>query len=120
MTYRVRWQLVGRSGQPLDNGCLAEGFCAYGDAAAAVAEFLRAYPEVSRCPRESFWLARRSSDADLAVWIWIECRETKTAMTLSAAVADLIQSVVPASRQLVSPGTKIYGPAGCGTQTSSG
>jgi hypothetical protein len=40
---------------------------------AAVVEFLRPYPEVSRCPAESYWLARRSRDADLAVWIWVEC-----------------------------------------------
>jgi len=72
MAYRVRWQLVGRSGQPLDGGCIDEGFCAYGDGLAAVVEFLRPYPEVSRCPTESYWQARRSSDADLAVWIWIE------------------------------------------------
>ena len=72
MAYRVRWQLVGRSGQPLDNGCLGEGLCAYGDAVAAVAEFLRPYPDVCRCPSESYWLARRSQEADLAVWVWIE------------------------------------------------
>jgi hypothetical protein len=57
VAYRVRGQLVGRSGQPLDDGCLAEGFCAYGDAVAAVAEFLRAYPEVSPLP-EGRLLAR--------------------------------------------------------------
>ena len=76
MAYRVRWQLVGRSGQPLDNGWLGEGFVPYGDAMAAVIEFLRPYPEVYRCPTESYWLARRSMDADLAVWVWIECHET--------------------------------------------
>ena len=74
MAYRVRWQLVGRSGQPLDGGCVGEGFCAYGDAVAAAIEFLRPYPEVSRCPTESSWLARRSREADLAVWVWVECR----------------------------------------------
>lgn len=73
MAYRVRWQLVGRSGQPLDGGCVGEDFRAYGDAVAAVVEFLRPYPEVSRCSAESYWLARRSRDADLAVWIWVEC-----------------------------------------------
>lgn|SRR5687767_8288459 len=72
MVYRVRWQLVGRSGQPLDSGCMGEGYCAYGDAMAAVVEFLRPYSEVSRCPTESYWLARRSREADLAVWVWIE------------------------------------------------
>jgi hypothetical protein len=76
MAYRVRWQLVRRSGQPLDCGCMGEGFCAYGDAMAAVAEFLRPYSEVSRCPTESYWLARRSREADLAVWVWIERDET--------------------------------------------
>ena len=79
MAYRVRWQLVGRSGQPLDGGCIGEGLCAYGDALAAVVEFLRLYPEVDRCPTESYWLARRSSDADLAVWIWIERQDSKEA-----------------------------------------
>ena len=76
MAYRVQWQLVGRLGQPLDNGCLGEGLCAYGDAVAAVAEFLRPYPDVCRCPAESYWLARRSREADLAVWVWIERHET--------------------------------------------
>ena len=76
MAYRVRWQLVGRSGQPLDSGCMGEGFCPYGDAMAAVTEFLRPYSEVRRCPTESYWLARRSHEADLAVWVWIERHET--------------------------------------------
>jgi len=72
MAYFVRWQLVGRSGQPLDSGGSEESFPRYGDAIAAVAEFLRPYPEVSRCPTESYWQARRSRDADLAVWVWVE------------------------------------------------
>ncbi len=72
MTYRVQWQMVGRSGQPLVTGCLGEGISAYSDAVAAVAEFLRSYPDVCRCPAESYWIARRSIDADLAVWVWIE------------------------------------------------
>lgn len=75
MVYWVRWQLVGRFGQPLDRGCIGEGFCAYGEAVVAVVEFLRPYPEVSRCPAESYWLARRSMDADLSVWVWIERHE---------------------------------------------
>jgi hypothetical protein len=79
MVYRVRWQLVGRSGQPRDSGCMAEVFCAYGDAVAVVVEFLRPYPEVSRCPTESYWLARRSMDADLAVRVWIERHELEDA-----------------------------------------
>ena len=77
MAYQVRWQLVGRSGQPLDRGCLGADFCTYGDAMAVVAEFLRPYPEVNRCPTESYWLARRSCEADLAVWVWIERDEIK-------------------------------------------
>jgi hypothetical protein len=79
MTYRVRWQLVGRSGQLLDSGCVGEGFCAYGDAVAAVVEFLRPYLDVHRCPAESYWLARRSHEADLAVWIWVERHEVERA-----------------------------------------
>lgn len=79
MTYRVRWQLVGRCGQLLDSGCLGEDICAYGDAVAAVVEFLRPYLEVSRCPSESYWLARRSREADLAVWVWIECQDSQRA-----------------------------------------
>jgi len=54
---------------------MGEGFCAYGDAVAVVVEFLRPYPEVNRCSRESYWLARRSMDADLSVWVWIERHE---------------------------------------------
>jgi hypothetical protein len=34
---------------------------------------------VSRCPTESYWLARRSIDADLAVWVWIERHELEDA-----------------------------------------
>jgi hypothetical protein len=84
MAYGVRWQLVGRSGQPLDNGCLGAGFCAFGDAVAAVIEFLRPYPDVCHCPAESYWLARRSVDADLAVWVWIEQQDTPGAPGQSA------------------------------------
>jgi hypothetical protein len=75
MAYQVRWQLVGRSGQPLDNGCLGDGIGGYRDAVAAVVEFLRPYPEVSHCSTESYWLARRSCEADLAVWVWVELHE---------------------------------------------
>lgn len=89
MAYRVRWQLVGRSGQPLDNGCLGEGLCAYGDAVAAVAEFLRPYPEVSRCSAESYWLARRSQDADLVVWVWIEHHRIEEPTEFSSALLVL-------------------------------
>jgi hypothetical protein len=75
MAYVVQWQLVGRSGRPLDYGCIGGGLCDYRDAVAAVHEFLRPYPVVSRCGEENYWKARRSSDADLGVWVWIECRE---------------------------------------------
>ena len=74
MAYHVRWQLVGRSGQSLDGGSLAEGLCGHDDALAAVVEFLRSYPVVNHWHREGYWLARRSGDADLAVWVWIEGR----------------------------------------------
>jgi hypothetical protein len=100
MAYCVRWQLVGQSGQSLDSGCLGEGFCAYGDAVAAVIEFLRPYPEVCRCPTESYWLARRSKDADLAVWVWIERHETEeltgtnSAWMFSSAAAKQASTLV--------------------------
>ncbi len=81
MAFHVRWQLVGRFGQPLDSGCVGEGFCAYGEAVAAVVEFLRPYPEVSHCQAEDYWLARRSCDADLAVWIWVECHTSQASAT---------------------------------------
>lgn len=83
MAYQVLWQLVGRSGHRLDGGRLGEGFCNFADAVAAVVEFLRPYPEVNRCPEESYWLARRSSDADLAVWIWVECQNSDRRVEVS-------------------------------------
>lgn len=72
MPYQVRWQLVGRSERPLDSGHIRETCDHYGDAAEAINEFLRSYPEVQRCDEEGYWLARRSEDADLAVRVWIE------------------------------------------------
>ena len=74
MAYHVQWQLVGRSGRPLDRGCLGEGLHDYHDAIAAVHEFLRSYPVVRRSGEENYWKARRSSDADLGSWVWIERR----------------------------------------------
>jgi hypothetical protein len=74
MAYIVQWQLVGRSGRALDCGCIGEDLCDYSDAVAAVHEFLRPYPVVIRCGEANYWKARRSSDADLGVWVWIECR----------------------------------------------
>ena len=100
MAYQIRWQLVGRSGQPLDNGCLGEGLCTYGNAVADVIEFLRLYPEVCHCPAESYWLARRSMDADLAVWVWIErhrieeTTEVSRAWMVSGGAADLAPTLV--------------------------
>jgi hypothetical protein len=67
MAYCVQWQLVGRSGRPLDCGGPGEGLYDYRDAVAAVHEFLRSYPVVSRSGEENYWRARRSSDADLRV-----------------------------------------------------
>src|SRR5688500_2764806 len=75
MAYVVHWQLVGRSGRPLDCGCIGGGLCDYRDAVAAVHEFLRPYPVGNRRGEASYWQARRSSDADLGGWVWIECRE---------------------------------------------
>jgi hypothetical protein len=72
MPYQVRWQLVGRSERQLDSGHISEAYDGYGDAAGAINEFLRPYLDVQRCAEEDYWLARRSADADLAVWVWIE------------------------------------------------
>jgi hypothetical protein len=76
MPYQVRWQLVGRSERRLDSGRISEAYDGYGDAAGAINEFLRPYLEVQRCAGEDYWLARRSADADLAVWVWIERRDS--------------------------------------------
>jgi hypothetical protein len=72
MAYQVRWKLVGRFNRRLDDGCIDETYPSYGEAAAAINELLRPYPEVRRVDREGYWLARRSADADLAVWVWVE------------------------------------------------
>jgi hypothetical protein len=72
MPYQVRWRLVGRSERALDHGHIWEAYERYGDAVGAVNEFLRPYPSVRHCGEEGYWLARRSEDADLAVWVWIE------------------------------------------------
>jgi hypothetical protein len=72
MAYLVRWQLVGRYGRRLDAGRIGESFRQYGEAVMAISEFLKSYPEVHRCQEEGYWLGRRSADADLAVWIWVE------------------------------------------------
>jgi len=75
MPYFVRWQLVGRSQRRIDSGYIREVYEEYGDAAEAASEFLRSYPEVDRCDEEAYWLARRSADADRAVWVWVEQHE---------------------------------------------
>jgi hypothetical protein len=72
MPYQVRWQLVGHSGRPLDHGDISEAYEGYSEAVEAIHEFLRPYPEVKHCHEEGYWLARRSQDADLVVWVWIE------------------------------------------------
>ena len=72
MPYQVRWQLVGRAERPLDRGLISDAYEGYGDAVEAINEFLRPYPEVRHCTEEGYWLARRSQDADIAVWVWIE------------------------------------------------
>jgi hypothetical protein len=74
MAYSVRWQLVGRSDRLLDPGRIEGEYRDYGDAVAAINELLRPYPEVSRNHEEGYWHARRSADADLAVWVWVERR----------------------------------------------
>jgi hypothetical protein len=72
MTYRILWKLVGHSDRLLDSGNIDEDFEDYGDAIAAISSFLRSYPEVARHDAESYWRARRSSDADLELWVWVE------------------------------------------------
>jgi len=72
MPYCVRWKLFGPSKCPLDCGSIQEVYNDYGAAVAAVHEFLRSYPDVQRSDQEAYWLARRSVDADLHVWVWIE------------------------------------------------
>jgi hypothetical protein len=71
VTYRVVWHLVGRGRRPLDTGCLDAEYPSYAEAAAAVNELLRPYPDV-RHDEEGCWAARRSADADLVVEVWIE------------------------------------------------
>ena len=89
MVFRVRWKLVGRHGRCLDSGDVGETYGSYGEAAAAMNEFLRPYPEVRHVSQEGNWLARRSADADLAVWIWIERPEaTEEARVRWAEGAD--------------------------------
>jgi len=88
MPYLVRWQLVGPAKRPLDCGSIQEVYNDYGAAVAAVHEFLRLYPDVQRCDQEAYWLARRSVDADLAVWVWIEQHDNLEAMNAPKALGS--------------------------------
>jgi hypothetical protein len=72
MAYRVRWKLVGRDSRRLDEGGIDETYRGYAEAAVAINELLRPYPEICHVAHEGYWLGRRSADADLAVWVWIE------------------------------------------------
>ena len=86
MPYLVRWQLVGPSKRPLDCGSIQEVYDDYGAAVAAVHEFLRLYQDVQRCDQEAYWLARRSVDADLTVWVWIEQHDNLEAVNAHKAL----------------------------------
>ncbi len=97
MPYQVRWQLVGRSERPLDQGHIREAYDGYGDAVRAINEFLRPYAEVKHCDEEGYWLAGRSADADLAVWVWIEQHDHPEDPTPEVATS-LALSLAPAPR----------------------
>jgi hypothetical protein len=71
MPYFVLWQLHGRSERLLDRGCLEDVHTDYGSAVFAIDCFLRSYAEVGRNHERGYWWARRSSDADLEMRIWV-------------------------------------------------
>ena len=75
MAYRVIWRLIGREGRHLDGGPLEGFYSTYSEAVAAVSELLSPYCEVSRNHEQGCWQGRRSADADLAVWVWVERAE---------------------------------------------
>jgi hypothetical protein len=75
MTSRVQWKLVGRANRRLDEGIIDETYGSYGAAVAAISNLLRVCPEVCRVDAEGYWLARRSTEADIALWICVECSE---------------------------------------------
>jgi hypothetical protein len=52
---------------------------------------------VRRCPAESYWLARRSHEADLAVWIWVERHESERATGAVSPWLPLGRGVAQAS-----------------------
>jgi hypothetical protein len=76
MAFHVHWQLIGRHQRCLDSGEIDGGYDTYNDAAMAVSELLRPYPEATRAEDGSHWRARRSFDADLEIHIWIVAPET--------------------------------------------
>lgn len=71
MAYRIEWRLLGRAERLLDQGRVGDWHASYGQAAGAVSEFLRAYPEARRSEDGSHWCARRSPDADIELRVWI-------------------------------------------------
>lgn len=71
MAYSVEWRLLGRAERLLDGGRIGDVYATYGQAAGAVSEFLRAYPDAARSEDGSHWCARRSADADIELRVWI-------------------------------------------------
>jgi hypothetical protein len=88
MNYRIVWHLVGQAGRFLDQGCLDDAYEDYGEAAVALNQWLAGYAEASRSEDGSHWTARRSSDADLALRIWI-CQADSAPDEHEAHVASL-------------------------------
>jgi hypothetical protein len=71
MPYSVRWALLGQDQRRLDSGALYDTHETYGDAAGEASAFLRTYADAWRSEDGTHWKARRSSDADLEVRVWI-------------------------------------------------
>jgi hypothetical protein len=71
MAYCVQWHLVGLCERLLDSGRLDDDFADYGTAVAAIDAFLRPYAEVGRHAEGGYWWARRSTDADIEMRIWV-------------------------------------------------
>ncbi|MET0745375.1 MAG: hypothetical protein ABWY78_18535 [Microvirga sp.] len=88
MNYRIVWHLVGQEGRFLDRGCLEDAYEDYSEAAVALNQWLAAYVEAGRSEDGSHWIARRSSDADLALRIWI-CQADSAPDEQGARVASL-------------------------------
>ena len=89
MNYRIVWHLIGQAERPLDSGCLDEDFGTYHDAAVALNQWLSGYAEIGRSGDGSHWKARRSTDADLELRIWID-----TAFPLDEAAPSAEAAVV--------------------------